>query len=179
MNDVETQLRAEMAVYDPTTDIRNIPRAVARTDVILALFDHPDVEIRRYVAAGAMYAIMGDLHPDKRKALLEKSAAALTILLNGHAEPTETDVYVRERCAEVLRLAASRGSNLSEYITVLTTARDYDPHAWIRDKAKEALQYLVSTGATTVDVAKVARKMGRKITTGPTGLSAPGPQLRA
>lgn len=175
--EIETQLKAEIAKYDPEMDLRYIPRAVARIDVILAFFDHPDAEIRQYVAAGAMYAILGKadplnpntglITPDQKEAILEKSAAALTILLNGHADPTEPDKYVRERCAEVLRIAASeKKTNMSKYVATLAVARDHDPCDWVREKAAEALKYHASASiardtAGSVNTASVARTMKR------------------
>lgn len=173
--DVETQLRAEIKAYNPNTDIKNIPRAVARVDEILAYLDHPDVEIRRYVASGAIYAIMGNLPPDKREALLTKAAAALTPIVNGHTEPAEPDVYVRERCVEVFRLAASCGCDISAYTFFLTLARDSDPHEWVRDKARETLQYSTSSGER-VDPHRLARVMDRNARTSigqPTGPRKP------
>ncbi|MFH1520221.1 MAG: hypothetical protein ABID61_01105 [Candidatus Micrarchaeota archaeon] len=145
---VETQLKAEIAKYDPARDIKYVPRAVARVEEIIAFIDHSDVEIRRYVSAGAIYALMGNLPRETSERLLAKLAERLILRFNGHAEPVEPDVYVRERCANAFEMAASTAKTVTPHLETLKLSRDKDPHEWVRDRARDAIRYLGSLSDT-------------------------------
>ncbi len=121
--------------------MRNIPSAVEKIDWILENLGNSEVEVRREAAAGAQYALLGNLPHDKAALLLEKLAEKLELRLNGHAIPVEPDEYVRERCANAFEMAASAGKGVSAYLPLLKLSRDRDPHEWVRDMARDAVRY--------------------------------------
>ena len=112
--------------------------AVRNIDEIILKLNDADVEVRREAAAMAQYAFCGTPSSEKGNLLMEAVAARLELRVNGHAEPLEPDEYVRERCADSLRLASDR-FNIAKYVPLLERSSTRDPHEWVKDAAKEAL----------------------------------------
>jgi HEAT repeat protein len=125
--------------------------AVRSIDEIILKLSDADVDVRREAAAMAQYAFCGNPSAEKGNLLLEAVAARLELNVNGHVEPLEPDEYVRERCADSLRLASDR-FNIAKYVTVLDRSSTIDPHVWVKDAAKEALGSIgIKTGKLSHD----------------------------
>ncbi len=123
-------------------ELTNIPSASANVEWIIGNLDNSDVATRQKAAAGAQYALLGALPEGVAPRLLEKVADRLRAKVNGHVMLNEPCEYVRQRCANAIEMAASKGKDVSAYMTVLAWSKDNDPHEWVRDMAHDALTYI-------------------------------------
>ena len=117
----------------------SVTKAILDIDITLQNLENPSADVRREAGAWAQYAFCGRPGSEKAAKLIEAVGKKLEIRVNGHAEPVEPDEYVRERCADTLRLAREAGYDISRFVPALHLAAERDPVDWVRERAADAL----------------------------------------
>lgn len=117
----------------------NVTKAIQDIEKIIVDLGNPSVEVRREAAAWAQYAFCGNPGRERAALLIDAVGKKLELRVNGHAEPLEPDEYVRERCADSLRLAKEGHYDISPFVPSLRLTAEKDPVDWVRDRAKDAL----------------------------------------
>jgi hypothetical protein len=120
----------------------SITKAILDIDITLQNLESPSADVRREAGAWAQYAFCGRPGSEKAAKLIEAVGKKLEMRVNGHAEPLEPDEYVRERCADTLRLAAEAGFNVSRFVPSLRLTAERDPVDWVRERAQDALSVI-------------------------------------
>ena len=117
----------------------SISKAIQDIEKIMVNLESPDADVRRNAAAWAQYVFCGNPGNERGGRLLELVGSKIELKVNGHAEPVEPDEYVRERCADCLRLARLGGFDISKFVPALKLASERDPVDWVRERALDAL----------------------------------------
>ena len=117
----------------------SIAKAIQDIENTITDLESPSVEKRREAGAWAQYAFCGRPGTERGMKLIEAVGKKLELRVNGHAEPVEPDEYVRERCADTLRLAAEAGFSISRFVPALRLMAERDPVDWVRERAADAL----------------------------------------